>query len=142
MSRLFFFGGLALRACLQATRVLLWHCTMLGAAHPLGVTISRGALVMRRDVGSFLGSSRQLLSTVLAQDHFYSDFLSLHVTLLTPKSTRMMTQSCTSIGEGTLGYLPADLMTSGNCSILTGTPTGCPKFHDSKFGSPQDRNDE
>ena len=30
------------------------------------------------------------LSTVLAQDHFYSDFLSLHVTLLTPKSTRMM----------------------------------------------------
>ena len=43
------------------------------------------------------------LSTVLAQDHFYSDFLSLHVTLLTPKSTRMTMQSCTPPKEGALG---------------------------------------
>ena len=45
------------------------------------------------------------LSTVLAQDHFYSDFLSLHVTLLTPKSARMMRQSCSSSKEGPLGLL-------------------------------------
>ena len=43
------------------------------------------------------------LSTVLAQDHFYSDFLSLHVTLLTPKSTRMTMQSCAPPKEGALG---------------------------------------
>ena len=34
------------------------------------------------------------LSTVLAQDHFYSDFLSLHVTLKTPNSTRRMRCNC------------------------------------------------
>ena len=34
------------------------------------------------------------LSTVLAQDHFYSDFLSLHVTLKTPISTRRMRCNC------------------------------------------------
>ena len=46
---------------------------------------------------------KMLASTVLAQDHFYSDFLSLHVTFLTPKSTRMTTQSCVLSKEGTLG---------------------------------------
>jgi len=34
------------------------------------------------------------LSTVLAQDHFYSDFLSLHVTLQTLMSTRRMSSNC------------------------------------------------
>ena len=37
---------------------------------------------------------RMRLSTVLAQDHFYSDFLSLHVTLKTPISTRRMRCNC------------------------------------------------
>ena len=35
-----------------------------------------------------------VMTTVLAQDHFYSDFLSLHVTLQTPYSTRMMKCNC------------------------------------------------
>ena len=30
--------------------------------------------------------------------------------------------SCISVQEGTLGHLLAELMTSGNCSILTGMP--------------------
>ena len=39
------------------------------------------------------------LSTVLAQDHFYSDFLSLQVTKQNPDMTVMMDGSCLSTGK-------------------------------------------
>ena len=76
---------------------------------PFWVTISswrlQGAPVMTLPARTRKRSHRHSLSTVLAQDHFYSDFLSLHVTLLTPKSARMMRQSCSSSKEGPLGLL-------------------------------------
>ena len=66
------------------------------------------------------------MSTVLAQDHFYSDFLGLHVTLLTPKSTRKMTRSCFPLKEGALGLVaPAELMTGEGRSVLTGIACEC-----------------
>jgi len=39
------------------------------------------------------------LSTVLAQDHFYSDFLSLQVTNQKPFVTVMMMESCSTTGK-------------------------------------------
>ena len=51
------------------------------------------------------------LTTVLAQDHFYSDFLSLHVSVKTNnKAMMMLVLSCT--GKDASGILPAGLRTS------------------------------
>ena len=45
----------------------------------------------RKSVPEFLQSAP---STVLAQDHFYSDFLSLSLTILTHKGSLMITCDC------------------------------------------------
>ena len=51
-----------------------------------------------KHVSCNLETSASCLSTVLAQDHFYSDFLSLHLTSQTQTSTMMMHQ-CSSTQE-------------------------------------------
>ena len=52
------------------------------------------------------GASKLIdLSTVLAQDHFYSDFLSLSLTFLTQKGSLMMTYDCWDM-EQCSGFKP------------------------------------
>ena len=54
------------------------------------------------------------MSTVLAQDHFYSDFLSLSLTTLTHKGSAMMTQICSGLKRA-LAYVTGG-MSSNNHS--------------------------
>ena len=54
------------------------------------------------------------LTTVLAQDHFYSDFLSLHVSVETNnKAMMMLVLSCT--GKGASGNIACRLEDQPSC---------------------------
>ena len=51
-----------------------------------------------------LSNGHTRLSTVLAQDHFYSDFLSLQVTHQKPFVTVMLMGSCLATGKYVSGF--------------------------------------
>ena len=66
-----------------------------------------------------------VMTTVLAQDHFYSDFLSLHVSVKTNNNAMMMLLlPCT--GKDASGLAPAGLRTSHRAARL---PTEWLKKH-------------
>ena len=68
-------------------------------------------LTFARKLQSLVHQRSTPLTTVLAQDHFYSDFLSLHVSVKTNnKAMMMLVLSCT--GKDASGILPAGLRTS------------------------------
>ena len=77
-----------------------------------------------RNVEAMRGQSKIKASTVLAQDHFYSDFLSLSLTILTHKGSMRMIiiccvlESALALATGGMNNHTADCL-NGSSFVMT-----------------------
>ena len=86
---------------------------------PRCATLGFYTLTFARKLQSLVHQRSTPLTTVLAQDHFYSDFLGLHVSVKTNnKAMMMLVLLCT--GEAPQATLPAGLRTS-HCAARKST---------------------